>query len=217
MARNQHKQAPANADTGLSTSARSTFHHGDLERAAIESARVMVRAKGRNGVTLRAIASDVGVNHRAIYRYFPSLEALLLEVARQGFEDLANEFEKNFALASMGAESALARAYTTFAFSEPNIYDLMYSLPLRKLFRSGSGPGPALRHLVTSAAILINKGPSEPSAISGRTRDRVVRVWGLCHGLIMLYRAGALRARTNADALEYIISAANALSAERSV
>jgi AcrR family transcriptional regulator len=203
MAGDRDRETGASPGVEKVSKTRDTFHHGDLACAALASALRLVRREGRPGITLRAVAADIGVNHRALYRHFPSLEALLLEVARCGFEELVREVNKAPAHADATPEARLARSYMSFALAEPNLYDLMYSLPLRKLFQAEDGPGPALRALVAEASAVY--GTAKPSKI---IRDKIIRVWGLCHGLAMLYRAGALPARTKHDALEYIAASA---------
>jgi hypothetical protein len=41
----------------------------------------------------------------------------------------------------------------------------------------------------------------------------VLRVWGLTHGLVGLFRAGALKARSDRNAIQFIVDAARALAA----
>ena len=45
---------------------RDRYHHGDLKRAAVEAALPHVLADGPMAISLRAIARDLGVSHRAL-------------------------------------------------------------------------------------------------------------------------------------------------------
>lgn len=188
-------------DKVQNTSRRAAFHHGDTRRAATEAALGLLAREGREALTLRAVAELIGVNHRALYRHFASLDVLKAEVATAGFGRLAAALER----VSAGDPRALARAYARFAFAEPALYDLMFALPLRRLYGEpvgDAGPlGSAVRR-VTSAAI---------AAVGSRdTKMRVFRLWGLAHGLIGLYRTGAWRARTDRQAIAFIASLTNA-------
>lgn len=172
---------------------RSSFHHGDTRRAAIEAALALVASEGVDALALRAIAVQIGVNHRALYRHFDSLEAVKVEVAAIGFQRLAVRLEK----VPVGDERAMVRAYATFAFAESHLYDLMFALPLRAWHGSDSAIGPAIRRLVTAAAAIVD----------GRNAEaRVFRLWGLAHGLVGLYRTGAWRARSDRQAVAFIAS-----------
>jgi AcrR family transcriptional regulator len=171
---------------------RATFHHGDTRRAAIEAALDLVTQEGREALTLRTVAERIGVNHRALYRHFASLDDLKIEVATVGFDRLATALEK----LSAPDSRAIVRAYAGFAFAEPHLYDLIFSLPLRKWYAMAEGPGPAFRRV--TAASLAAVGPTKDG------ERQVFRLWGMTHGLIGLYRAGAWRARSDRQAVEFI-------------
>ncbi|HYE52604.1 MAG TPA: TetR/AcrR family transcriptional regulator [Azospirillaceae bacterium] len=213
-------QGPQAGGAGLTApgaGTRTTFHHGDLERAALDAALSILEGQGPAALTLRSVAASVGVNHRALYRRFASHEALLLDVAGRGFGMLADRLEQAGALPGASPEGRMARAYAGFALEHPHLYDLMYSLPLKGLFRTEDGAGPALRRLVAGAAAIVAPERPDPGSAEDRAlRDRVVRVWGLAHGLVTLYRAGALWARGDADALDYIARAADAMAGQAS-
>jgi AcrR family transcriptional regulator len=174
---------------------RDTFHHGDTKSAAVEAALALLATHGRDALTLRAVAAHIGVNHRALYRHFASLDTLKVEVAIVGFDRLATALER---LRTPDAR-AIVRSYATFAFAEPHLYDLIFSLPLRKYYAAADGMGPAFRR-VTAVSLAAVGGPAK-----GGERE-VFRLWGMTHGLIGLYRAGAWRARSNAKAVEFIAS-----------
>ncbi|WP_421998304.1 TetR/AcrR family transcriptional regulator [Reyranella sp.] len=172
---------------------RSTFHHGDTRRAARDAALALLTEEGSQALGLRAVAERIGVNHRALYRHFPSLEALKIEVAAEGFTRLAARIER----VAPRDERALARAYGGFALGEPHLYDLMFSLPLRRWYGTDHPIGPALRRVVAAAASVVGHSHAE---------TRVFRLWGLVHGLVGLYRTGAWRAQSTRQAVTFIAS-----------
>jgi len=47
---------------------RKTFRHGRLAKALIEAAVARLEKDGVDALSLRELAKDVGVNHRAVYR-----------------------------------------------------------------------------------------------------------------------------------------------------
>ena len=67
---------------------RQTYHHGDLRRALVAAATVLLDEHGALGVTLRGAARAAGVSQAAPYRHFASKEALLAAVAEAAFHDL---------------------------------------------------------------------------------------------------------------------------------
>lgn len=188
----------------VSRKPRQPYHHGDLERAAIDAAFAIVSADGPSAVTLRAVAAAVGVNHRALYRYFSSHETLLIQVASRGFAKLADEIGAAKEM-SGSPEVCLARAYATFALKEAGLYALMFSLPLRLMFEDFGDMSKSLKRAVHAASLMFTANKSDNPTI---IRDKVIRVWGLTHGLVLLYRAGALKARNDVSAIKYISEAA---------
>src|SRR5688500_13049468 len=64
------------------------YHHGNLRRALLDEALVIVRAEGVEGLTLREIAPRLGVSRAALYRHFADKRALLTAVATEGFRAL---------------------------------------------------------------------------------------------------------------------------------
>lgn len=196
------------ARAAASSAERDTFHHGDTRRAAIAAARAIVEAAGHQSLTLRGVAEQIGVNHRALYRQFASLEDLLCEVAATGFAELAGRLEQIGATGDRAGQ--LAAAYARFAVDHIHLYTLMFALPLRAHFRREDGIGPPLRRVVKATAAALRDGIANEDAV----KTAVLRIWGLAHGMVGLYVAGALRARSKADAVALIASGASRLAPE---
>jgi AcrR family transcriptional regulator len=192
---------------------RETFHRGDTKRAAVTAALALVTRDGQDAVTLRAVAETLGVNHRALYRQYASREDLLFAVAECGFARLADRLEAIVVAEAGSGSAALAQAYAGFALAERHLYELMFSLPLRKWFHAAGGIGPQLRRVVKAAASAVQAGEAGHAG-SDEIRTRVLRVWGLTHGLVGLYRAGALKARSDRNAVQFIVDASRAIAPE---
>ena len=106
---------------------RETFRHGNLPEALIEAAMVRLEADGVEAISLRDLAGDAGVNHRAVYRHFPDKLSLLARVAERGWQQLALRLRKATAGQAPG-EPALAAAsvgFFQFAREFPSLFHLM--------------------------------------------------------------------------------------------
>lgn len=160
----------------------------------MDAALALLAAEGRDALTLRAVAERIGVNHRALYRHFASLDALKVEVAAMGFARLADALEK----VSPGEPRQLASSYARFALANGHLYDLMFSMPLRKWYGATSGIGPAIRRV--TAASIVGMGDTKDA------KAQVFRLWGLVHGLVGLYRSETWRAANDRKAVEFIAS-----------
>ena len=168
------------------------FHHGNLRQALLDAALVEPDIEG---LSLRQLATGLGVTPAAAYRHFASREDLLLEVARIGFTRLGSRFAEAFDIAQPPLDAAqaqarlqrLARAYLQFADDEPALWRLIF------------GPqGAAYRALVD----LLDRSSSYdylPAALLGLHRTGVVPhapterdalfAWSAVHGAASL-RAG---------------------------
>ena len=62
------------------------YHHGNLKEALIQAARQLIAEKGPAGFTFADAARSAGVSPAAPYRHFRDREALLADVAREGFQ-----------------------------------------------------------------------------------------------------------------------------------
>jgi hypothetical protein len=64
----------------VSTSKKSVptdrYHHGDLRRALVDEALVLLAESGDGGFSLRELARRVGVTANASYRHFANKDAL---------------------------------------------------------------------------------------------------------------------------------------------
>src|SRR3978361_770444 len=90
---------------------RDTFRHGNLPEALVEAAMARLEYVGVAAISLRDLASDAGVNHRAVYRHFPNKLSLLARVAERGWQQLALRLKKATAGKGPG-EAALGAAST---------------------------------------------------------------------------------------------------------
>jgi len=99
------------------------YHHGDLRRALLEAAMVIIERDGPNALTLRAVARQAGVSPAAPYHHFKDKSELLFAVAKEGFHRLK---------AAMGAvvtpisTHAMGVAYVEFSHANPALYRVMY-------------------------------------------------------------------------------------------
>lgn len=82
---------------------------------------------GVSGLSLRAIARDVGVTHAAPYRHFADKAGLIEAIATEGFEALGQEMAS--ALATTQAVDrlrALGMGYVRFAVLNPAYFKVMF-------------------------------------------------------------------------------------------
>lgn len=106
-----------------------TFHHGDLRRALLEGAMLLLEREGPLGVGLRAAARLAGVSQTAPYRHFPDKESILAALAEEGLRELGDRMAAAALEHSADPRSGLftiAETYVAFAAERPNLFRLMF-------------------------------------------------------------------------------------------
>ncbi|MCM0675065.1 TetR/AcrR family transcriptional regulator [Micromonospora phytophila] len=95
-------------------------------------ARKLLVTGGVEAVSLRAIARDMGMTAPAIYRYFPSLEALVTALAGDLYDELRMRLEA--ARDGTGDDpvaqlSAMSRAFRAWSVAHPAEFGLIFGAP----------------------------------------------------------------------------------------
>ena len=106
---------------------RKTFRHGNLAPALLAAAMARLDAGGAEALSLRELAKDTGVNHRAVYRHFPDKLSLLARVAEEGWRLLEQRVKRQSAGKPRGEEKLVAAATGFFlcARDHPHMFALM--------------------------------------------------------------------------------------------
>jgi AcrR family transcriptional regulator len=103
------------------------YHHGDLRRALIRAAVVILEREGPSALSLRAVAREAGVSPAAPYHHFKDKNELLNAVGAEGFARLKDAMA-NAVAAAQGGEmrSALGVTYVEFSQAQPALYRVMW-------------------------------------------------------------------------------------------
>ena len=122
--------------------------------AAILEAAARVLAVGGEQASMNDVAAAAGVARATLYRYFPSRQALLDELARVAADE-AGERLASARVEELAAEEGVRRAvralievgdpFTVVARErvrpDPEQFERQVLLPLRRLFKRGQGSG----------------------------------------------------------------------------
>lgn len=106
-----------------------SYHHGNLKQVLLEAARRLIEQHGPVGFSLTEAARLAGVSPAAPYRHFRDRDALLAEVARNGFERFTARLDlawNNGIPTPLSAFENLGRAYLAFAREELTSYAVMF-------------------------------------------------------------------------------------------
>ena len=158
------------------------YHHGNLREAILVAAAAVIAREGVGALSLRAIATDVGVSHTAFRRHFGDREGVLNALAVQGHRWLAEELRA----AQAGEFLDVGVAYVRFALTHPGHFTVMFRPDLL------DNQDPELAAARAEAFAPLSAGvdalePADPIAAQ-------VAGWGLVHGIATLALTGNLAA-----------------------
>jgi len=162
------------------------YHHGDLQRALkTETVRLLATTEA-DAISLREVARNVGVDHRAAYRHFADRETLIADVAEDGYRALSAQLEAGLAkLAGATAVARLlqfARSYVQFSLKEPGYYRAMIRPRLVDKHRSADAGDAALAILEREVRAAIASGELTDDDVT----ELAVGLWSHLHGLASL-------------------------------
>lgn len=163
------------------TSRRDTYRHGNLQAEALAAAYDLVAENGHEALTVRQVATRVGVVHRSLYNHFADREALLDAVATEAYTRLAAILKK------AGTGDDYVTKYVRFALANRTIFALMTSRPHATM--KLNPPLQRAVHGVITEAMRLFAGSIENSA---ERRRAVMQVYMTLYAGITLYTAGVL-------------------------
>jgi len=177
-------------------SPKDAYHHGNLRRALLDEALVVIGERGVAELSLRELSARLGVSHAAPYHHFADKAALLHALAHEGMAEMDDVIAS--AVEESGADPldrllALATSYVMFAVEHRDYYLAFTSHDMEGLQANGSGPeeggGAVWRRLMSVVLECQRAGelpPGDPLVIA-------VELWSLVHGLAGLWQMGPLR------------------------
>jgi len=161
------------------------------------AASAIFNRSGIDGLTMRAIAKEVGISAAAIYRHYAHREAILAEIWLEGCNDLARSMN-----APIDVESAeertltLTHRYVCWALAQPEIFELMYRDDPEGLNLLPRGGAHDVAE-VTNQSVSVLVREIERAVARGEWRAEntwlvAVAIWAQARGLISLHRAGLI-------------------------
>jgi AcrR family transcriptional regulator len=147
-------------------------------------AREIATEQGWQALTIRRIADRLEYTPPILYRHFPSKDALLWELAREGFREMTARLRSAVEEPPDRLLDAIAVAYWDFAFAAPELYQVMHGLD-GVPFGTAQTP-----HEAQQAFRLCRQALLRLAATQGRTLHEpdaaVDTVWAFLHGFVSL-------------------------------
>lgn len=162
----------------MSSSPRTSYHHGNAKAALIEAAAQLLEESGAAGLSLRQVAERAGLSRQAPYNHFADKEALLAELVRQGYEQLTAG-TRTAAASTATPVDRLAKAaegYIAFGQEQPALLRLMFGKEFVDLALHQGAEAAASNGYAALAAIISDLAPH------AAVPDITLVAWSLVHG-----------------------------------
>ncbi len=156
----------------------------------LAAARSLFDAQGEAGLSMRRIATVVGITPMAIYRHYADKDALKNALMLDGFAAWEARVERIAVTDPLAWLAALGEAYLDFALTQPRRYEAAFLLTASQARQFphdiAAGRSPALKSAIariTQAKAAGRLGATPPVEIA-------LNLAALMQGLVSMYRAG---------------------------
>ena len=168
----------------------------EITRQILDAARRHLATEGASGLSLRAIARELGASSSAVYRYVASRDELLTRLIVAAYDALGAAAEAQEAAVARadlaGRWSAVCGAVRGWALANPNEYALIYGTPVPGYTAPPATIAPAARVSNALLGILAEArsivGPEVPDALL----QRGLMAWAALFGTVSFELFGQL-------------------------
>lgn len=182
-----------------------------VEERILSAASKLWKKGGENALTMRAVAKAAGTNTPAVYRRFPSRQAILQGLLRRVQREVADAVRP-----SHSPEEACER-YLDFALSHPHEYELFYDHAYQLPRPAQIGRRAALREHRPTMALMEAKLAER---LGGSPEDHTrlsLALWAITHGTAMILISKSIPAEHASELRSVLSSAVKAMIRNASV
>lgn len=161
----------------------SPHHHGNLKPALVKAGIDILEREGLAGLSLRKIATAVGVSHAAPAHHFKGKTGLLVAIAAEGFTLFSQYMRDGRAAASSDPHDqllGLCLGYLRFARNHAALFELIFSTEIK------DHADAHLQETSSASFALLQETCAlfEPSPKHALANE--VMIWSLVHGYATL-------------------------------
>ncbi len=169
------------------TSKRS-YHHGDLRSALLKAGEKALQESGVQAFSLRDLSRELGVSSRAPGRHFASKQALLNEIALNGFQRLGKLLDEAVVDKALGFEARMTRmslTYIRFATENKPLLHLMMVAKHNK--NAPLAVREANYRAWAAGAATVRDGQASGEVIEGDPAKLAMLIFVATEGLVSMY------------------------------
>jgi len=157
------------------------------------AARRLLDKEGADAVTMRRVASAVGITPMAVYRHYPNRAGLLNALADAGFDELAARLAEVRSVGDLEKRlTNILNIYLEHALQNPRLFELMFltrregARRYPQDFKAGRSP------TANPMAELIREGMATGYFRKDDAWEIIFEMGALLQGLVMLYLGGRM-------------------------
>jgi AcrR family transcriptional regulator len=151
----------------------------EIASEILDAGRRHLATDGATGISLRAIARDLGMASSAVYRYVASRDELLTRLIIDAYDSLGEAAETSEAAVDradlLGRWTAICTTVRHWAITNPNEYALIYGSPVPGYVAPADTIGPASRVSILLVQLMFDvvtgrpdsAGPAGPAGPAG--------------------------------------------------
>ncbi|PKN52514.1 MAG: hypothetical protein CVU55_04520 [Deltaproteobacteria bacterium HGW-Deltaproteobacteria-13] len=166
----------------------------------LDTALEIIIKEGFNNLSVRKIASRLGITATTIYNYYTNKDEINLMIRIRGFEKLYDLLTKRSAPLKKIEDriKAMIHAYIEFGLNNPSYYDIMFNLHTPKYLDYVGTEMEPLAYSEKQISIRIFTLFFEPIStymnVTGKNKDQFLtyqlgKFWSDMHGLITLHNS----------------------------
>lgn len=172
----------------------------EVRERILEAALGVIVQEGFPALTMRRLASRIGMTAPNIYNYYQNKDELYITLVIRGFEMLHAALKAVCDRTADPRQCAadLARTYLAFGLQHSRYYDIMFTYPtpkyhdyvgtpLEKLSETEYHISMDIVQLALKATAAFVGPPADPA--DETVRMRFIAAWGMLHGMISLYNS----------------------------
>ncbi|HEX9623776.1 MAG TPA: TetR/AcrR family transcriptional regulator [Streptosporangiaceae bacterium] len=153
----------------------------EITKEILDAGRQHLATDGATGVSLRAIARDLGMASSAVYRYIASRDELLTKLIIDAYDSLGAAAETSEAAVDradlLGRWTAICTTVRHWAITNPNEYALIYGSPVPGYVAPTDTIGPASRVSNLLVQLMADLAERQPGLASGPDDDLAPARW----------------------------------------
>ena len=168
-----------------------TTSHSTRDKILAATLQLMESAEGADGVTMRRVATSVGVTPMALYKHFRNREALLTAATTAEYPRIAVYFERANARTDVPGLRGM-HGYLDYAFDHPQLFRYMFANHRAGAFvypqDLKAHRSPSFDVLQTVVSQLMDRQVIRRDDVA----ETALGVWAHAHGLITLHLSGRI-------------------------